>query len=73
MLKNLIVLLFPLFLTACGSTPPAQPRGERIPINSGETQQMLRESIKNPNIEIPEKHRTNIRFASDTDELINTP
>lgn len=69
MFKVLIVLLFPLLLAACGSTPPSQPSGEKIPINSEQTQK----SIKNPNIEIPENRRTNIRFASDTDELVNTP
>lgn len=73
MFKVLIVLLFPLLLAACGSTPPSQPRGEKIPINSEQTQKLLRESIKNPNIEVPENRRTNIRFASDTDELVNTP
>ena len=73
MFKVLIVLLFPLLLAACGSTPPSQPSAEKIPINSEQTQKLLRESIKNPNIEIPENRRTNIRFASDTDELVNTP
>ena len=73
MFKVLIVLLFPLLLAACVSTPPSQPSGEKIPINSEQTQKLLRESIKNPNIEIPENRRTNIRFASDTDELVNTP
>ena len=73
MFKVLIVLLFPLLLAACGSTRPSQPSGAKIPINSEQTQKLLRESIKNPNIEIPENRRTNIRFASDTDELVNTP
>lgn len=73
MSRNLLVLVL-FLLTACGSTPPSEPYGSRVPINSEEIQKTLQKSIKNPEIELPEKFikKSNIHFESDEEAEVSS-